>query len=44
MTIRSGNRRSVQDPLLHTVVVYDWSDDAGIRRPPPPGYGAFDRT
>ena len=29
----SRHRRSVQDAVLRTVVVYDWSDDAGLRRP-----------
>jgi uncharacterized RDD family membrane protein YckC len=40
----SRYRRSVQDAVLLTVVVYDWSDDVGMRRPASARYGAFGRT
>jgi uncharacterized RDD family membrane protein YckC len=40
----SRRRRSVQDVVLHTVVVYDWSDDVGLRQPASPPYGEIDRT
>jgi hypothetical protein len=39
----SPYRRSLQDAVLLTVVVYDWSDDAGMRRSAPPRYGATGR-
>lgn len=40
----SRHRRSVQDAVLRTVVVYDWSDDAGMRRPAAPGFGTSGRA
>jgi uncharacterized RDD family membrane protein YckC len=40
----SRHRRSVQDAVLRTVVVYDWSDDAGMHRPTSPGYGTPGRA
>lgn len=39
----SRHRRSVQDVVLRTVVVYDWSDDAGMHRPAAPGFGMSGR-
>jgi uncharacterized RDD family membrane protein YckC len=35
----SKRRRSVQDAVLWTVVVYDWDDDAGMRPPQAPAAG-----
>jgi uncharacterized RDD family membrane protein YckC len=40
----SRHRCSVQDVVLRTIVVYDWSDDIGMQRPTSPWYGAFGRT
>ena len=35
----SRHRRSVQDVALRTVVVYDWSDDVGMRGPASQRFG-----
>ena len=40
----SRHRRSIQDAVLRTVVVYDWSDDAGMHRPTSAGHGTFGRA
>lgn len=40
----SRKRCSIQDAALRTVVVYDWSDDVGMRRAASRRYGAIGRT